>query len=158
MKCKLCDRNTKCPCKGGGCPQCRQSNPQVEYTNKVIDLWTDKKVVLENLESMKLWQRIKIAPFLVWDKLTNGTEFPDDVKEAIENNRPLGSDIPKHKVYIKKANETDFVPRKNPSRECNFWWDKSPWARCVFCNSIKRYMNGKECPSFNLENKKEDVQ
>jgi hypothetical protein len=69
---------------------------------------------------MKLWQRLRIDPFLVWDKLTNRTEFPDDVKEAIENNKPLGNDMPKHKVYIKRTNETDFVPRKNPNRECNF--------------------------------------
>jgi len=158
MKCKLCGKNTQCMCRGGGCKQCWQTNPQVEYTNKVLDLWTDAKVVLENLESMKLWQRIKVAPFLVWDKLTNGTEFPDNVNEAIEKKIPLGSDAPKHTVYNNKfkIDETDFIPRRNPNVSCDFRWNKSPWARCIYCNSIERYIRGKVCPSFNLEEKKED--
>lgn len=157
MKCKLCGKNTQCMCRGGGCKQCWQTNPQVEYTNKVLDLWTDAKVVLENLESMKLWQRLRIEPFLIWDRLMNNKEFPDDVKEAIETNKPLGGTVTKNKITNTKIKTEPFILKRNPNESCDFWWDRSPWAKCKYCNSIQRYIKGKVCPAFNLETK-EDVQ
>lgn len=157
MKCKLCDRNTQCPCKGGGCPQCKQSNPQVEYTNKVIDLWTEKHLILENLESMKLWQRLRIDPYLIWDKLTNKKDFPEEVEDAIKNNKTLGSTVAKNKISNAKFRTNTFVVTENPNEFCDFEWSRSPWAKCKYCNSIQRYIKWKPCPAFKW-NKEENVQ
>lgn len=162
MKCKLCSSDkkevrTQCPCRGWWCPQCKQSNPQVEYTNKVIDLWTDTKLILENLDLLKTWQRLRIDPYLIWDKLTNEVDLPDDVKEAIKNNKTLGGTVSKNKISNAKFRTNTFVVTENPNEFCDFEWNKSPWAKCKYCNSIQRYVKGKVCPAFKW-NKEEDVQ
>lgn len=151
MFCRLCWKNCKCVCRGWWCSQCGQSNPQVEYTNKVIDLWTDKKVIIDNLDLLKTGQRLRIDPYFIWDKLTNGVEFPEDMLEAIENNKQLPATTTP-KVLIKS-----FTVTENPNEFCDFGGDKSPWAKCIYCWSISRYIKWKQCPAFKW-NKKEDVQ
>lgn len=157
MKCKLCDRNTQCPCKGGGCPQCKQSNPQVEYTNKVIDLWTEKHLILENLESMKLWQRLRIDPYLIWDKLTNKKDFPEEVEDAIKNNKTLGSTVAKNKISNAKFRTNTFVVTENPNEFCEYEPWMSPRRKCIFCGSIFRYHKNLPCPAFKLNKEENDV-
>ena len=158
MLCKLCGKNTQCMCRGGGCKQCGQSNPQVEYTNKVVDLWTDTKLILENLDLLKTGQRLRIDPYLIWDKLTNDVDFPDDVKEAIENNKPLGGTVAKNRITNAKFIRDTFIQTPNPNVNCDFDWDKSPWAKCKYCNSIQRYIKWKVCPAFIWNKKEDDVQ
>lgn len=157
MKCKLCGINTQCMCKWGGCKQCKQTNPQVEYTNKVIDLWTDKNLILENLESMKLRQRLRIDPYTIWDKLVHWTPFPEDVQNAVDTNTPMPRTSQFRAKEWKKVRIEPFEMTRNPNITCDFWWDRSPWAKCKYCNSIQRYIKWKVCPAFNLNNE-ENVQ
>lgn len=158
MLCKLCGKNTQCMCRGGGCKQCGQSNPQVEYTNKVIDLWTETKLILENLDLLKTGHRLRIDPYLIWDKLTNGADFPDDVKDAIENNKTLGSTVAENKITNAKFISNTFVVTENPNVSCDFGWDKSPRAKCKYCYSLQHYIKGKVCPAFKWNKKEDDVQ
>lgn len=158
MLCKLCGKNTQCMCRGGGCKQCGQSNPQVEYTNKVVDLWTETKLILENLDLLKTGQRLRIDPYLIWDKLTNWVEFPEEVLEAISNNKKLGSTASEKKITNAKFIRETFIQTPNPNVNCDFGWDKSPWAKCKYCNSIQRYIKWKVCPAFIWNKKEDDVQ
>jgi hypothetical protein len=69
---------------------------------------------------MKLWQRLRIEPFLIWDKLMNNKEFPDDVKEAIETNKPLGGTVSQNKMKNTKFRVETFVVTENPNISCDF--------------------------------------
>lgn len=64
-------------------------------------------------------------------------------KEALNKFVPT-----RKKVFeAKKSEVVDTTWRVNPEKMCRFPGN-SPWDRCIYCNSIRKYMNWKECPKF----------
>lgn len=161
MKCKLDNQNTKCMCRWGGCWGCWQTNPQVEYTNKVIDLWADLTVVRNNLPLLKTAQRVWVEPYLVYDNIMNGVEFPELEKNAIENNivmaKKAGNTVSIFKNSVVPDSEGTILHWDNPNEFCEFK-TKSPRERCRYCGSLKKYMRNKPCPAFKWLKTDEDVQ
>ena len=141
MRCELCGKNCRCSCKGWGCPSCNSTNKQVSLTNDLIKFWLTKDIVRERLKEIRTYLG-KIDPYTLYEYLSWEIE-EEKFNEALANYRGgLRKYTPKKKPDIK-----DFKPTDNPERSCVF---KGPWAweRCIHCNSIRKYMIGKECPKY----------
>lgn len=141
MRCELCGKNCRCSCKGWGCPSCNSTNKQVSLTNDLIKFWLTKDIVRERLKEIRtyLW---KIDPYTLYEYLSWEIE-EEKFNEVLANYKGgLRKYTPKKKPDIK-----EFKPTVNPERACVF---NGPWVweRCIHCNSIRKYMQWKECPKY----------
>lgn len=150
MKCNLCWKNTQCPCRGGGCPGCWQTNNQVTYTNELLKLWMESKSIFENLDFIHKAQRSHIQAFDIWDNLVNGKELSDEQKEAIEKWVTLRGEVIKRDV---KSDAEWCTPRDNPTPEHLFPSKTNPWVRCEYCCWLAKYVKKDPCPAFKWNNK-----
>lgn len=143
MRCELCGKNCRCSCKGWGCPSCNSTNKQVSLTNDLIKFWLTKDIVRERLKEIRTYLG-KIDAYTLYEYIA-GEIDEEKFNTAVENFKPwIKSYTPK------KPSVKEFKPTPNPEKQCVFDW-RSPWARCKRCNSIRKYMQWKECPMY-IEN------
>ena len=141
MRCELCNKNCRCSCKWGWCPWCNSTNKQVSFINDLLKFWVAKDLVREKLNDFRAYTD-KIDAYTAYEYITWEIE-KEKFNEALANYKGgLRKYAPKKKPDIK-----DFKPTDNPERSCVF---NGPWAweRCIHCNSIRKYMIGKECPKY----------
>ena len=140
--CNLCNKNTRCSCKWGGCPSCNSTNKQISFINDLLKFWVKADVIRSKMQEIR-WYVWKIDAFTTYEYLTD-VIGQEEFNEAIENYSPA------KKVYTPKVKVSEVVDttwRVNPKNKCVFKGN-SPWDRCIYCNSIRKYMNGLECPKF----------
>lgn len=138
MRCDLCNKPTRCSCKWGWCPWCNSTNKQISLMNDLIKFWLSKDIVKERLKEIHSYTD-KVEPFTLYEYIT-GEISEEKFNEALENYKPTyGWYHPS--IYSSKAT-SNWV---NPNKQCVY---KKPWVweRCIYCNSIKKYMIWKECP------------
>lgn len=151
MRCNLCWKNTKCPCRGGGCPGCWQNNNQVTYTNELLNFWMKPEMIRENFDFIHKAQRSHIQAFDIWDNLVNGKELSEEKKEAIENGKAIiNKEVPRRDV---KADSDLCHPMDNPTMEHDFPSKTNPWVRCKYCCGLAKYVRKDPCPAFKWDNK-----
>lgn len=132
---------SRCSCKWGGCKICWATNKQMSLHNDLMKFWLSKEKLRENLA--------KVNSYL--DKIDSYTlyEFISGEIDEEKFNEALAS----FKTWIKKVIQTkrsevvDTSWRVNPEKMCVYKWT-SPRDRCIYCNSIRKYMNGKECLKY----------
>lgn len=142
MRCELCGKNTRCSCKWGWCPWCNSTNKQVSFINDLLKFWVTKDLVKEKLNEFRAYTD-KIDAYTAYEYIM-GEIDEEKFNEAIANYKSW------YKPYIpkKKVDEVkDFKPTPNPEKKCVFD-SNSPWARCLKCNSIAKYMRWKDCPMY----------
>ena len=140
VHCDLCNKNTRCSCKWGGCPGCWSSNKQVSVMNDLLKFWTDKNTVRANFDLIKkyVW---KIDSYTLY-------EFISWAKTEEEFNTALEQYVFHKPAPRKSKNEVvDTTWRVNPERYCVFDGN-SPRDRCIYCNSIRKYIKGQTCPKY----------
>jgi hypothetical protein len=133
---------TKCSCKGWGCKICWASNKQISLHNDLMKFWISKETLKENLSKIN-WYLDKIDSYTLYEYIS-GEIDEEKFNEALSNFKSW------YKPYIpkKKVDEVkDFKPTPNPEKKCVFD-SNSPWARCLKCNSIAKYMRWKDCPMY----------
>lgn len=133
---------TKCSCKGWGCKICGASNKQISLHNDLMKFWISKETLKENLSKIN-WYLDKIDSYTLYEYIS-GEIDEERFNEALSNFKSW------YKPYIpkKKVDEVkDFKPTPNPEKKCVFD-SNSPWARCLKCNSIAKYMRWKDCPMY----------
>lgn len=142
--CNLCNKNTRCSCKWGGCPSCNSTNRQISFLNDLLKFWVSKETIKKDLTGIRAYAD-KIDAYTMYERL-NGTISEEEFNEAVEHFKvkPWRSTQPQKKV----SEIVDTTWRVNPERRCVFNW-RSPWDRCIYCNSIRKYMEWKECPKYN---------
>lgn len=74
--------------------------------------------------------------------------------EAISEYKPQTTVENRNYSEYKKVEE--FVPKTNPEEFCVFN-SSSPRDRCVFCNSIQKYVKWKQCLRFKNAEKTEEI-
>jgi hypothetical protein len=144
MRCDLCNKNCRCSCKGWGCPWCNSTNRQVSFMNDLLKFWVTKEVMKDRLKEIHSLAE-KIDSYTAFEYLTwviSEEEF-NQLKEQY---------IPKKQsTPIKKKSEVEgFIPSVNPSKACVFKGN-SPRDRCIHCNSIRKYIQWKECLAYKEE-------
>lgn len=87
----------------------------------------------------------KIDSYTAFEYLT-GVISEEEFNQLKEQYTPRKQPSPKKK----KSEVEGFIQTVNPSKACVFLGN-SPWDRCVHCNSIRKYMIWKDCPSFEGE-------
>lgn len=140
--CNLCNKNTRCSCKWGGCPNCWSTNKQIAVMNDLLKFWLSKETLKSKLSTVKEYTG-KIDAFTLYEYCSNQiTE--EQFNEAVKDFSPT-----RKKIYQsrKESEVVDTTWRVNPDRKCVFKW-KSARDRCIYCNSIRKYMEGKECPKY----------
>ena len=138
--CNLFNKNTRCSCKGGWCPWCNSTNKQVSFMNDLLNLGVTKDLMKEKLKEIHSLTE-KIDSYTAFEYLTG-------VISEEEFNQLKEQYIPKKQPSIKKKSEVEgFIQTVNPSKACVFRGN-SPWDRCVHCNSIRKYIQWKECPAY----------
>ena len=143
--CDLCNKNTRCSCKWGGCPSCNSTNKQVSFLNDLLKFWVSKETIRKDLSGVRAYAD-KIDAYTMYERLSE-TITEEEFNQAVENYKTSF----KKSVPRKKESEVvDTTWRVNPERACVFK-GTSPWDRCIYCNSIRKYMKGKECPKY-IEN------
>lgn len=137
MRCELCNTNTRCSCKGGGCPTCHNNNKTISVTNDLIKFWLSKDIIKEKMSFIKgeVW---KIDTFTLYEFI-NWDIDEDKFLEAKAKHKPSYNGS----IYWNKV-EANWI---NPNKQCVY---KKPWVweRCIYCNLIKKYQIWKECPRF----------
>lgn len=132
---------TKCSCKWGGCKICWASNRLISLHNDLIKFWLSKETLRKNLTEANKYLD-KIDAFTLYEYLSWQMD-EETFNEALEKFRPTRKKV----VEKRKSEVVDTTWRVNPERACHFL-GSSPWDRCIYCNSIRKYMNWKECPKF----------
>lgn len=144
--CNLCNKNTRCSCKWGGCPSCWSTNRQIAVMNDLLRFWLSKDDLKSKLDQVKKYT----------DKVDNYTlyEYTAWIIDEEKFNEALAQQTSwRKKPYKQMVNEVvDTTWRVNPERACHYLGN-SPWDRCIYCNSIRKYMRDKDCLKFkkNLE-------
>lgn len=130
----------RCSCKWGGCKICGASNKLVSLHNDLMKFWLTKEKLKENLELANKYLG-KIDAYTLYEYIA-GEIDEEKFNTAVENFKPwIKSYTPK------KPSVKEFKPTPNPEKQCVFDW-RSPWDRCKRCNSIRKYMQWKECPMY----------
>lgn len=150
MRCNLCWKNTKCPCRGGGCPGCWQTNNQVTYTNELLKLWMTPEMIRSNMDYIHKAQRSRVQSFDIWDNIVNGKELSEEKKEAIEKGTTVKWQTPVRTVT--RDSESCSPLWDNPTPEHSFPSKTNPWVRCAYCCGIAHYVKKDPCPAFKWNN------
>lgn len=113
--------------------------------NDLLKFWAPSSIVREKLKEIH-WYTEKIDSYTMFEYLT-WVISEERFNELVEEYLPT-----KKKPYtpIKKSEVVDTTWRVNPEKMCVFT-GTSPWDRCIYCNSIRKYIKWKECPKFNAE-------
>lgn len=139
MKCMMCN-NSYCSCKSK-CSKCWLDNSIVYVVNDCIKNWLTVEEARNNKSTIQeYWKKIDaitLVEYIHW--AIDKSKFD----EAIENYKKKSTPVRQPK---KEVIPSPLLNTPNPNEMCVFpdGWDI--WSRCIYCNSIKRYMNGKPCP------------
>lgn len=79
----------------------------------------------------------------MYEHLTNAIteeEFEQAVKDYLPNKKKKATPIIQNEVV-------DVSGRVNPDAKHKFP-SSSAWSRCIYCNSIRKYVEWKECPKY----------
>ena len=142
MRCELCGKNTRCSCKWGWCPWCNSTNKQVSFINDLLKFWVAKDLVKEKLNEFRAYTD-KIDAYTAYEYIM-GEIDEEKFNEALANYKSW------FKPYTPRKKESEvknFIPTPNPEKKCVFD-SNSPWARCLKCNSVAKYMHWKDCPMY----------
>lgn len=142
MRCMICNKNCRCSCKWGWCPWCNSTNKQVSFINDLLKFWVAKDLVKEKLNEFRAYTD-KIDSYTAYEYITWEID-EEKFDEAVANFKSW------YKPYAPKKKESEvknFIPTPNPEKKCVFD-SNSPWARCLKCNSIAKYMHWKDCPMY----------
>ena len=132
---------TKCSCKWGGCKICWATNKQVSLHNDLLKFWLSKEKLKENLAIINGYLG-KIDSYSLYEYISWEMD-EEKFNGAVTNYKSwIRQRTPKKKVDLK-----DFKPTPNPKKSCVFNWPWV-WERCIHCNSIRKYMVGKDCPKY----------
>lgn len=140
--CNLCNKNTRCSCKGGWCPNCNSTNKQISFLNDLLKFWLDKQYIVDNLIEVR-WYEWKIDSYTAYEYF-HWDISEEDFNKAIEEYK-----LPKKKTYksFRESEIIDVSNRVNPTTKHEFM-GTSPWSRCQFCRWIKKYVEKTECPAY----------
>ena len=138
MKCTMCG-TSYCSCKSK-CSSCWLGNKDVYFVNECIKNWLTKEEARQNLSLITQFNKkidsVSLVEYIHWE--LSKEKFDESVASYHKKPEP------------KKKEETynPMLGKPNPTKQCVFpkWGDI--WSRCIFCNGIKRYMNGKQCPQY----------
>ena len=133
---------TKCSCKWWGCKICGASNKIISFHNDLMKFGLSKETITSKLSEINgyLW---KIDTYTLYEYYSGAID-EEKFNEALENYKPH------RKVHVSKTAYQEVVDttwRVNPKKAC-VYKGSSPWDRCIYCNSIRRYMEWKECPKY----------
>lgn len=141
MRCDLCGKATRCSCKWWGCQWCGSTNKQIAFMNDLLKFWVTKDNMRKNLKEIHALTE-KIDSYTAFEYLTwviTEEEFNQLKEQYIPKKQP---------TPVKKKSEVEgFISSVNPSKACVFRGN-SPWDRCIHCNSIRKYIQWKECPAY----------
>lgn len=85
----------------------------------------------------------KIDTYTLYEYYSNQIS-EEEFNKALEDFKPIKK---KPVKPIKKSEVVDTTWRVNPDKQCVFNWPGA-WERCIYCNSIRKYIQGQECPRF----------
>lgn len=143
MKCNLCNKNEQCSCRGWGCPNCHSTRSQIQVMNDLLKFWISKDTLHSRLVEVHsyTWKidSYTLYEYINWD--IDKTKLDWLVEEYKPAKTPTYTNT---KEYDKV---TEFKPTTNPEEFCVFE-SSSPWARCIHCNSVQRYMKWKQCLKY----------
>lgn len=110
--------------------------------NDLLKFWVDKQHIRDNLATIK-WYAGKVDAYSTYEYITGAID-EEKFNEAMTNYKK-----PAVRNYVpKKTSEVvDTTGRVNPAKACVFKGN-SPWDRCIYCNSIRKYMKGQECLKY----------
>ena len=147
MRCELCWKATQCSCRGGGCKVCHSTNKQISVMNDLLKFWLSKDKLRESLNTAHQYtdkiDNYTLYEYLNWD--IEQTAF----EEAVQNYLPIKQPV----KTMRKSEVIDTTGRINPGEECVFE-GTSPWDRCIYCWSVRRYVKGQRCLRFGIEEEK----
>lgn len=147
MRCDLCGKNTRCSCKGWGCPSCNSSNIQIQFMNDLIKFGLGKDVVRERMKEIHNYVG-KIDTFTAYEFFSWAID-KETFDKAIEEFKPSN----KKKASPKKSEVEWFKPTPNPDNHHKFP-SSGARGRCIYCNGIKKYCEKEECPMW-IKNQEE---
>ena len=138
VHCDLCNTNTRCSCKGWGCPKCNNSNKLVWLTNELIKFWLEKETIKKEMAFIKE-KAFKVDSYTLYEYLSwqiNEEKLNEEIVTYVPK-----PESPKGIYYSVPTWET------NPTKQCLY---KKPWVweRCIYCNWIKKFQWNKDCPSY----------
>lgn len=143
MKCELCNKNTRCSCRGWGCSWCNNNNKAVSFNNELIKFWLDKSIIRDKLKWIR-WYVDKIDSYTMYEFLSD-TISEEEFNKAVENYNP------KQRVISTK----DWIVKLvNPNKMCYYEFPGT-WSRCKYCGKIYKFMQWKECPAYQEKTKDE---
>lgn len=136
MKCKLCNSNTQCSCRGWWCKTCKSSNTQISVMNALLDFWLPRNTLLNNLEEVHSYTG-KIDNYTLYEYF-NWDIDKTKLDELVSEYKPNVYTTPKKEVIPFKQTENEW-------KMCvyNESW---PWARCIHCWNYRRYFEKRWCP------------
>lgn len=137
---------SRCSCRGWWCKICGASNKIVAFHNNLMKLWVTKQTIRDQLTFINA-QLGKIDDYTLYEFLV-GEITQEQYDEAVANFDPYVKPKKQVKVSVK-----EFKPTVNPEKQCVYDWP-GVWERCIHCNSIRKYMQGKECPMYNENDNK----
>ena len=110
--------------------------------NDLIKFWLSKDLIRKEMSTIRTYVD-KIDTYTLYEYYSNQiTE--EEFNKALEEFKPTKKKAP---VIVKKSEVVDTSWRVNPDKQCVFN-GTSPWDRCIYCNSIRKYIQWKECPRF----------
>ena len=139
--CNLCNKNTRCSCKGGWCPNCNSTNKQISFLNDLLKFWVSKESILADLNNIRRYEW-QIDSYTMYEHLTNAIteeEFEQAVKDYLPNKHKKAKPVIQNEVV-------DVSDRVNPDTKHKFP-SSSAWSRCEYCWWIRKYVEWKECPA-----------
>lgn len=109
--------------------------------NDLLKFWVDKETIKEKFKEIHSFTE-KIDSYTAFEYLT-WVITEEEFNQLKEQYIPRKQFTP-----VKKKSEVEwFIPSVNPSKACVFKGN-SPRDRCIHCNSIRKYIQWKECLAY----------
>ena len=112
------------------------------FMNDLLKLWLTKETVKKEMTDIRKYVD-RIDTYTLYEFYSNQIS-EEELKTAIANFRPRAK---QKGPRVKKSEVVDTTWKVNPERMC-VYSGNSPWDRCIYCNSIRKYMKDKECLKF----------
>ncbi len=141
MKHILDGGQSRCSCVGWWCKICNASNKLISWHNDIMQFGLDKQTMLDNLQEINDYMN-KIDAYTMYQYLTK-----EITKEQLDEYMETYTPKKRTPKLRKKSEIKDTSNLVNPDEECVYDWDWV-WARCKFCNSIKKYHKWQKCLRF----------
>ena len=144
--CNLCNKNTRCSCKGGWCPGCGSSNKQISFLNDLLKFWIKKEDIHKDLNNIRRyeWQIDSYTMYEYLSEAITKEEFEQAVKDYLPSKKKAKANP------IIKNEIADVTNKVNPGKKHKFI-GSSAWARCEYCRGIRKYVEKEDCPAYKWE-------